>query len=171
MKYITSIILSFLFAGWCLSQGRYMEVEEFLSLAFGDKPSFSSVWLDQETRDHLKVMTGKEFNQIRVRYWNSESRTAWILQEVGKDELITVGIVVDQGMIDQVRVLEFREPRGWEIRYPFFTDQYKGLGFSQVVADDMMPINGITGATLSVDAVNRMAKTALVLNELVMPVS
>jgi hypothetical protein len=60
-------------------------------------------------------------------------------------------------------VLAFRESRGWEIRYPFFTDQFSGL----TLAPDgylSKPIDGITGATLSVRAVERVTRLALWLN-------
>ena len=164
IKKILIIAGFFLFSENLISQGRYMEVQEFLDLAFIQQPQFSSLWVDQETRDTLKEITGKDFNQLRVRYWESEDKTAWVLQEVGKEELITVGIVVYNGSIQEVRVLEFKEPRGWEIRYPFFTDQYRGIDADRLISNAVNPIHGITGATLSVEAVNRMAKTALILD-------
>jgi hypothetical protein len=59
-----------------------------------------------------------------------------------------------------IEVLAFRESRGWEIRYPFFTSQFSGLE----LADDgylSESIDGITGATMSVRAVERVARLAL----------
>ena len=58
----------------------------------------------------------------------------------------------------------YRESRGEEIHLPAFLQQFvgnvlKGNALSQ-------PIDGITGATLSVGAMTRMAKTALLLNGL-----
>ncbi len=61
-------------------------------------------------------------------------------------------------------MLEFRESRGWEVRYPFFTDQYHGAGLAEHGAIDRR-IDGITGATLSVAAVNRVVRLALMLDE------
>ena len=56
--------------------------------------------------------------------------------------------------------MAFRESRGWEIRHDFFTAQYRGLGLA---ADGALSreVDGITGATLSVRAVNRAARLAL----------
>ncbi len=62
--------------------------------------------------------------------------------------------------IERVEVLAFRESRGWEIRYPFFTSQFSGL----TLAPDgylSQSVDGITGATLSVRAVERVARLAL----------
>ena len=61
-------------------------------------------------------------------------------------------------------VLQFRESRGWEIRYPFFTQQFDGVRLDK---NDKLNerIDGITGATLSVRAATRSANLALVLSE------
>ena len=69
-------------------------------------------------------------------------------------------MVVAGERIERVEVLAFRESRGWEIRYPFFTDQFSGLTLAE---DGYLSehIDGITGATLSVRAVERVARLAL----------
>ena len=72
------------------------------------------------------------------------------------------GGVVEDDAASMVRVLEFRESRGWEVRYPFFTDQYND---ARLDARDQIDrrIDGITGATLSVNAVTRVVRLALFL--------
>jgi Na+-transporting NADH:ubiquinone oxidoreductase subunit NqrC len=60
-------------------------------------------------------------------------------------------------------VLIFRESHGWEVRHDFFTDQFKGLtldGDSNLSAR----IDGISGATLSVNALRNLARFALYLD-------
>ncbi len=56
--------------------------------------------------------------------------------------------------IQDVKVLVFRESRGWEVKYPFFTDQ-----FNQVQLNNEKELNkhidGISGATLSVNALRK----------------
>jgi uncharacterized protein with FMN-binding domain len=81
-------------------------------------------------------------------------------EDIGKDKPITLGIVVSGNRIERVDVLAFRETRGWEIRYPFFTNQFSGLTLAPdgYLSDS---IDGITGATLSVRAVERVARLAL----------
>ena len=76
-------------------------------------------------------------------------------------------MVVTHGRIEQVRVLAFRESRGGEVRYPFFTRQFVNVGLKD---DDRLDarIDGITGATLSVSAVTKVSRLALVFhNEVV----
>ena len=98
-----------------------------------------------------------------MRYWGGDKRTAWVLDEIGKDEPITAGIVVNDGAIEEMRVLAFRESRGWEVRYPFFTRQFHDARLGG--RDLTRTIDGITGATLSVRAMKRMARAALLLHE------
>ncbi len=101
---------------------------------------------------------------LRLRYWGRDGRTAWILDEIGKEEPITTGIVVNGRAIEEVKVLIFRESRGWEVRHPFFTDQFKGARLGH---DDQLDrhIDGISGATLSVRALKRLARVALFLHQ------
>ena len=73
-------------------------------------------------------------------------------------------MVVNEGVIEDIRVLVFRESRGWEVRYPFFTDQFK----TRRLTDDGKldgHVDGITGATLSVRAMTKMARAALLLDQ------
>lgn len=147
--------------------GRYLTTGEFLELAFGPgPPQAEMLWMTSEHRRPLERLLGHKYQSLRIRYWREGDRTAWILDEIGKEQPITIGIVVADGAIDMVRILEFREIRGWEVRYPFFTDRFRGakLRDGELSTD----IDGITGATLSVGAVKRVAKAALYLHEQVL---
>ncbi len=95
-----------------------------------------------------------------MRYCEAGGKTAWILDEIGKTEPITSGIVVDRGRIERVRVLVFRESRGGEVHRDAFVRQYEDASLREGKALDR-PIDGITGATLSVYALNRQVKLAL----------
>lgn len=140
---------------------EYLGRDEFLGMAFGpEQAEMHSLWFTEETRAAAKSAVGWAPAGLRLRYWRAGERTAWILEDIGKDKPITIGIAVAGRQIEQVQVLAFRESRGWEIRYPFFTDQFSGAR----LADDgylSKPIDGITGATLSVRAVERVARLAL----------
>lgn len=144
---------------------EYMDRDGFLALAFGDTaPKMQTLWLTEEKRNAAQLAVGWAPRGLRLRYWESGTRTAWILEDIGKEKPITLGIVVCGNQIERVEVLAFRESRGWEIRYPFFTSQFSGL----TLADDgylSQPIDGITGATLSVRAVERVARLALWLEQ------
>ncbi len=104
-------------------------------------------------------------HQMRQRYWKTGNSSAWILEEIGKEEPITAGFVVTDGKIAQARILTYRESRGWEVRYPAFLKQFQG---AQLQADDHLnqPVDGISGATLSVNAMVRMARLALYFDKL-----
>lgn len=139
----------------------YLSRDEFLALAFVDEAStMQTLWLTADTKAEAEEAVGWVPRALRLRYWESDKRSAWILEHIGKEEPITLGVVVDDGEIDRVEVLAFRESRGWEIRYPFFTEQFSGV---TLAADGYLSehIDGITGATLSVRATERVARMAL----------
>ncbi len=143
---------------------QYLARDEFLVLAFpGGQPELQTLWLTEERRRAAVDAVGLAPAGLRQRYWQQGPRSAWILEEVGKDQPITIGVVIDGNRIERVEVLAFRESRGWEIRYPFFTQQFVGLGLD---GEGYLtgPVDGITGATLSVRAVDRVARLALWLN-------
>ncbi|RMD90438.1 MAG: FMN-binding protein, partial [Alphaproteobacteria bacterium] len=70
---------------------------------------------------------------------------------------------VEEGALREVAVLVYRESRGGEIRYPYFRDQFVGARLGDDLALDA-DIDGISGATLSVHAMQRMARLALYLD-------
>ena len=140
---------------------EYLGRDDFLQLVFTDsQPEMHMLWFTEETRAAAKAAVGWAPTSLRLRYWQADARTAWILEDIGKDKPITLGITVSSKRVERMEVLAFRESRGWEIRYPFFTRQFNGL----TLAPDgylSQPIDGITGATLSVRAAERMARLAL----------
>ena len=71
-------------------------------------------------------------------------------------------MVVSNGKIAKAKVLIFREIRGWEVKYPAFTRQFVGATFDGEKLD--RGIDGVSGATLSVWAMTKIAKIALVLD-------
>lgn len=145
--------------------GRYLSTAEFLDGAYPDgPPAARQLWVSGDLRDAVERAIGHRFGQLRVRYWYDGETSAWILEEIGKELPITIGIAVRDKAIDSVRILEFREIRGWEVRYPFFTDQFHAATLTDD-GDLDRNIDGITGATLSVHAVKRMARAALLMHE------
>lgn len=144
--------------------GTYQTAEEFLDLAFsGRPPEPSVVWLTGERKQAVEEILGHDYATLRIRYWRRDSRSAWILEEIGKEQPITTGIVIDHGRIENIKVLVFRESRGWEIRHSFFTDQFKSAALD---ADRQLDrtVDGISGATLSVRAMKKLARLALYLD-------
>jgi hypothetical protein len=137
---------------------------DFIAESFPSAPPEKhALWIKKGLEARIQEVLGHRLGQLRVRYWVSGRRTAWILDEIGKERRITAGIVVDAGRIEKVRILIYRESIGWEVRFPFFTDQFHGA----VIRDDTQldrNIDGISGATLSTRAVTKLARLALILD-------
>ncbi len=139
----------------------YQKPRHFLAEAFGDEiPEPRFLWVTSELKPRIKRIMGHRLGVLRVRYWGRGRRTAWILEEIGKYKPITTGIVVDGDRIERLKVLVYRESHGWEVRYPFFTNQFKSATLAPGLRLDRH-IDGISGATLSVNALTRLAKLAL----------
>lgn len=142
----------------------YQAPEVFLSEVFeGTIPEPDVLWITEPRGKAARRILGHDFAVLRQRYWRSGDQTAWILEEIGKEHPITTGIVVKEKAIEKIRVLIYRESRGWEVRYPFFTDQFRGAMLGNDLELDRH-IDGISGATLSVRALTRLARLALYLH-------
>jgi len=165
MQITTPIFLLLLLVTRLCAAESYQSANEFLREVFASVPPSPQVlWLKGDVRKTSSAILGHPYPGLRVRYWEKESRTAWILDEIGKEKPITVGLVVGPTGIEILRVLEFRESRGWEVRYPFFTDQFAGASLN---GDRLLDrhIDGISGATLSVRALQKLARLALYLHQ------
>ena len=162
-----SLLLLFFCFQWInnvLAKGIYLEPELFLEQVFANiTPKPDKIWITKKLKAEIYKILGHDIAVIRLRYWDDDSKRAWILEEIGRDKPITLGIVTSNAKIEQINVLIFRESRGWEIKYPFFTDQYKN---SSLISGNQLDrkVDGISGATLSVNAVTKLARLALFLD-------
>lgn len=152
------------------SFGSYAKVEsvapdEYLNRIFeGQVPESQTIWMSGEVKDSAIKILGHEPNFLRLRYWRDNTKTVWIIDEIGKTEPITFGFVVASNKIESAEVLEFRESRGWEIQYEFFRKQFTGAFLDTEQRLDRT-IDGISGATLSVRAMTRVSRLVLYLSE------
>jgi hypothetical protein len=134
--------------------------DAFVAEVFGGRPAPKVLWLTPDIQAEAQAILGHPPAQLRQRYWSDAQRSVWILEEIGKEEPITAGFVVVGGRIDHVRVLVYRESRGGEVREPAFMRQFQGATLAKAGRLDR-DIDGIVGATLSVGAMERMARLAL----------
>lgn len=147
------------------AKGVYQEPDEFINEAFaGRPPAPRALWITKTLREPIEQIMGHSLGVLRVRYWADTQRSAWILEEVGKEQPITTGIVINKGAIERIKVLIFRESRGWEVRHDFFTDQFRNATLTDEHQLDRN-VDGISGATLSVRALTKLAQLALFLSE------
>jgi len=145
--------------------GIYQEPSAFINEVFDSNPPKPAViWPKANLKKQLADILAHKYKGLRIRYWKQDSTSAWVLNEIGKEKPITVGIVIEQGKIKLIKILAFRESRGWEVRHDFFTDQFKQAGL--VKGNQMSQhIDNISGATLSVRAVTKLARIALLLDQ------
>jgi len=145
--------------------GQYLEPNAFIKQSFSaPAPIAKALWLTSVQRDDIKKILAHDFKKLRIRYWRLDNKTAWILNEVGKDKPITIGVVINAGKIESIKVLTFRESRGSEIRHDFFTRQFDQATLSDNLKLDRH-IDGISGATLSVRAITKISRIALYLHQ------
>lgn len=166
MRFIPPIFLLLLItvATQTAARGVYQTPMEFINEVFTyGPPKPQVIWITGELKSGTKKILGHDLQSLRIRYWGEKKRTVWILDEIGKEQPITTGIIVNNGKIESIKVLVFRESRGWEIRYPFFTDQFKGLSLTKKQRLNKQ-IDGISGATLSVRAIKKLTTLALYLH-------
>jgi FMN-binding protein len=141
----------------------YMDPQAYVAGVFDDQiPAQDTLWPSGELRAQLTEILGHAPG-LRFRYWGANGKTVWILDEIGKDRPITAGVTIADGKIEDVQVLVFRESRGWEVKHNFFTRQFANLWLEENQRLSGK-IDNITGATLSVKAMTRMAKAALLMH-------
>lgn len=147
------------------AENIYQTTDSFVSESFTGKPPEADVlWLHAELKKQLEEILGHSYEGQRVRYWQIDQRSVWVLEEIGKTKPITTGIVINNKKIEVIKVLVFRESRGWEIKYPFFTGQFTQAGITDEHKLDRT-IDSISGATLSVRALTKLARIALLLDQ------
>ena len=143
------------------AKGVFQSGPDFVAEVFAPLQAEPKVlWLSPEIRSQAAVIMDRPVRGLRIRYHQSNNKSAWILEEIGKEMPITIGVVVEDDVIQQVKILAYRESRGGEVRYPAYTAQYKGAALQEDYRLNQN-IDGITGATLSMWAVNKAAALAL----------
>ncbi len=147
------------------AKGIYQAPNEFISEVFhGEVPKPKTVWLKAEDKKAIAEILSHQYNRLRIRYWQVADETVWILDEIGKEKPITIGVHIKADHIAQLKVLAFRESRGDEVRHNFFSDQFTSAKLTENIQLDQH-IDGITGATMSVRATTKVARLALWLNK------
>jgi len=161
---IVILVMTLSLPALVFSASVYETEAEFLSRAFNDSPPEPGIlWLSGDRRATVRQILGHDYPALRVRYWCQGERSAWVLDEIGKELPITVGIIIEHTYISNLQVLTYRENRGGEVATPAFTDQFNDAELDINHKLDVT-IDSITGATLSVQALTRLATMALFLN-------
>jgi len=158
------LLLVFLYcalANNVIAKGVYQTPEQFLDLVFSKTvPTTKVLWLNNEDKKTVAEILSHKYNRMRVRYWQNNKDTVWILDEIGKEKPITIAVHIQQKAIKQLKVLTFRESRGDEVRHDFFSEQFIDATLTDK-KELSQHVDGITGATLSVRATTKVARLAL----------
>ena len=134
----------------------YLTKKRAFEIAFpgADKVDREKKWLTKEQKKAIGDLCLQNIKTNRVIFYVGKRDGvpmgyAIIDHEIGKSFPITFMVVLNvDGSVRDVEILVYREPRGWEVRYPSFMDQFTGKNADT----DYRIINSITGATLSVRA-------------------
>ena len=156
-------LLSLLSCSLSAADKVYEKPTEFLKRSFGTPPKTQAITLDAQQLKELKSIIGRNKFPKKIRYWGSGGKLAWILERKGKNELITTGLLIDDGKILELKVLVYRESHGWEVARPFFTKQFTGASLDGNQLSTK--VDGIVGATLSVNSLKKLAAAALYLSQ------
>lgn len=134
----------------------YLTKKQAFEIAFpgADKIDREKRWLTEEQKTAIGELCLQKIETNRINFYigkkgNNPMGYAVIDHEIGKSFPITFMTVINvDGTVRDVEIMVYREPRGWEVRYPSFMDQFTGKNADT----DYRTINSITGATLSVRA-------------------
>lgn len=144
---------------------QFLSADSFIRQSFnGEMPGWKMLTLDAQLKAQAKQILGHDYAGSRTRYWQSGTKSVWILEEIGKEKPITIGVLLNQDHVESVQILVYRETRGGEVAQASFMQQFK---LAQLNSDSQLnkPIDSIAGATLSVHAVTKVTRLALMFNQ------
>lgn len=137
--------------------------EAFAERVFGERPAQQKLWLSGAVKEGMRTAYGGRYPGSSVRYWQQGDQRLWVLKARGKHGFVHAGLITRKGRIVQISVLESKEQRGRMIETSRFLDQFTDARLSDGRKLDQR-IDGISGATYSVNAVKKMARAALYLD-------
>ena len=90
------------------AKGVFQSGPDFISEVFLEQGTQAEVqvqskvlWLTDDIRQQAEKILDRPVQGLRIRYSRSADKTAWILEEIGKEMPITIGVVVDQNRLSE----------------------------------------------------------------------
>ncbi len=152
MKITSLVLVMCLFIPYLALAQANLDAEEETKKIF---PSLQKY--DMESR----IVDSQEFKIFTVFANDDIIGWAVILDEMGKVKPITFMVGIDkEGEVLEVRVLEYREMRGRQIKRRSFLRQFKGKTIKSLLRIGR-DIDAVTGATISSEAVAAAVKKSL----------
>ena len=166
MKILIKILLINLICFGTAVAKLEIEEENFLKkIRSSENIVKSRIILNKEQLTKIQIPMGDKYKKRIFKYWRTDEKTVWILNSIGKYKPITAAFVVKECKINSAHVLIYREQHGYEIKYPSFLTQFNSLKINNEFRLTRN-IDNISGATLSVNSMDRMARTALILDNI-----
>lgn len=172
MRIINFIIIGIILSSFASNAQTFKPAErvfkrttDYVKDAFGGvEPDKETLWVIGSLRDNInEVMENMGSTPVRYRYWKQGNKTVWIVESIARTMPITAGVTVNDGAIEDISVLTYRETRGHEVQNRVHRAQYYGAKLTENNSLDKS-IDGISGSTLSVNSMKRMARIALLLH-------
>ena len=139
---------------------------DFLNKVFNNQiPKKERIIVKGEYKEKIKSIMGNKYKKRMFSYWRNNTEQVWILNSIGKYKPITAAFITDNCKVKSSHVLVYREQHGYEIKYPAFLLQFKETEMDKTLKLNTK-IDNISGATLSVNSMKRMARTALLLSKI-----
>jgi Na+-translocating ferredoxin:NAD+ oxidoreductase RnfG subunit len=143
----------------------YLTKKAALDMAFpgADAVNKERKWLTDDQKKAIEKISLVKISENRFKFYvgtkDSKPMGYMLIDHIiGKSFPITFMTVLNvDGTVRDVEILVYREPRGWEVRFPSFMSQFFGMN----AQSDFRDINSITGATLSVRAITKGVKKAV----------
>src|SRR3569832_2759573 len=118
------LCLGWLVSGTGFAKGVYQDPADFVSESFAGKaPAPQALWITADMQRLVEPILGHPYGALRVRYWERDGRTVWVLEETGKEQPITADLVINHDHIAVMKVLIFRETHNNKKHQPNNTDQ------------------------------------------------
>ena len=145
-----------------LTAGLKEKTESLIHLHFGDSVSvsFKKVAIPAEVKFHAEKKAGLRFMKKHIYTWQITKDDislgfAYLDNVLGKSQPITFVVLFNaDGTIVNSHIVKYREPIGGEVSHKNWLNQFSGRTKDSTynVGKD---IDGISGATISVNAVTR----------------
>ena len=161
MKLLIGLWLCCWVSGALAQRGVYATQAELLS-EYLPNAIEQTLWLQEPERELAESIWQRKL-PLRINYHQQGDTSLWVMREIGKEQPITIGVIIQANKIKAIKVMEYRESRGGEIRHNFFIRQFNQLGLEADQQQLDKPIDGISGATLSVRAMKKIATLSLYL--------
>ena len=140
------------------AEGKFLD-----TVSNGKEMKKNRIIVKKKYKDSIKKIMGYKYKKAIFNYWTLDDKTVWILNSIGKYKPITAGFIISDCKVNNAYVIVYREQHGYEIKYTSFLSQFKD---NQLNDKNKLKNNldNISGATLSVNSMDRMGRLALLLN-------